>query len=351
MRNWLCPTDQDRARMLDMSPRVRRARSVTAASCGLGLVALVPYIGWTSLLLFAVVVGNLLTLERRIAASKRPERVIAGTLILTSALLAAGAVLSGGARSPAFVWMILPVAMAAARFRAQVVLVGAGLTGLGMAAVALGVDAGGMLDDPRPVLGGLVLLIGIVALTSALTGAELQYRTASVLDPLTGLLNRNSLGQRFGELREQAVLLGSPICLVVADLDRFKSINDRFGHERGDAVLRDVAYAMRKALRSFELLYRIGGEEFVLVLPGVDTAGGREMAERLRAAVQAARPGNLEVTISLGVAACSGARIEYERLFREADHALYRAKRAGRNRVLAADGQPVRPPTPQAQVA
>lgn len=326
--------------MLDMSPRVRRARTVAAASCGVGLAALAPLIGWASLVFFAIVVVNLASIERRIARSERPERVVVSTLVLISGMLVAAAVLSGGARSPSFMWMILPVAMAAARFRARVVLVGAALTVAAMMAVALGVDAQGVIDDPRPVLGSLVLLIGIVALTTALTGAELQYRSQSVLDPLTGLLNRNSLPARFSEISEQAVVMGRPISMAVMDLDRFKAINDTHGHERGDAVLRDVSYEMRKALRSFELLYRIGGEEFLLLLPGVGVESGTEMAERVRVAVQDSRPGGLDVTISLGLACEAGASIEYETLFHSADRALYTAKRRGRNRVVVAGETP-----------
>jgi diguanylate cyclase (GGDEF)-like protein len=90
---------------------------------------------------------------------------------------------------------------------------------------------------------------------------------------------------------------------------------------------------MRKALRSFELMYRLGGEEFLIVMPRVGLAEGLRIAERLRATVERARPGGLDVTISLGVAAASGADVDYERLFAAADEALYAAKHAGRNRV------------------
>jgi diguanylate cyclase (GGDEF)-like protein len=122
----------------------------------------------------------------------------------------------------------------------------------------------------------------------------------------------------------------------VLDLDDFKRVNDTYGHERGDAVLRDVAYEIRKSLRSFELVYRIGGEEFLVLLPGVELTEAAQIAERVRAAVSEARPGELRLTVSAGVAAQSGAAIEYEKLFRAADTALLEAKRAGRDRVEAA---------------
>ena len=102
--------------------------------------------------------------------------------------------------------------------------------------------------------------------------AEVRHRGESVLDPLTGLLNRATLNQRFEEVRQQAALVQVPVAFVLFDLDRFKDVNDTYGHETGDAVLRDVAYEMRKALRSFELAYRVGGEELLLILPGTDEA-------------------------------------------------------------------------------
>ena len=181
----------------------------------------------------------------------------------------------------------------------------------------------------------LTLLGNVVAIAMAIQGAELQHRSESVLDPLTGLLNRKALGTRFAELSEQARLSGASVCVIESDLDGFKRINDTHGHERGDAVLRDAAYAMRKSLRSFELMYRLGGEEFLIVMPRVGLAEGVRIAERLRVTVERARPGGLDVTISLGVSAASGASVDYEPLFAAADEALYAAKRAGRNRVVS----------------
>ena len=104
----------------------------------------------------------------------------------------------------------------------------------------------------------------------------------------------------------------------------------------GDAVLRDIAYELRKRLRSFELVYRLGGEEFLIVLPGIGLQAGQEVAERLREAVEQARPTDIPITISLGVSAARGAQVDYDTLFKAADEALYEAKRTGRNRVVGA---------------
>ena len=197
-----------------------------------------------------------------------------------------------------------------------------------------------MLDDPRRLISALTLLVGIAAITNTLTEGELEHRDRAVLDPLTGLLNRSSLESRAVEIEQQARLTGGPVSLVLLDLDRFKRVNDTHGHERGDAVLRDVAYEIRKSLRSFELVYRIGGEEFLVLLPGVALPEAVEVAERVRHAVTEARPGDLDVTISAGVAAAAGEEIRYDQLFRDADHALLEAKRGGRDRVEMAGALP-----------
>jgi diguanylate cyclase (GGDEF)-like protein len=103
-------------------------------------------------------------------------------------------------------------------------------------------------------------------------------------------------------------------------------------------VLSDIAYEIRKSLRSFELVYRIGGEEFLVLLPGVDLSEALEIGERMRHSVEDARPAGLDLTISAGVATNAGGHITYDALFRAADTALLEAKRAGRNRVETAGG-------------
>jgi diguanylate cyclase (GGDEF)-like protein len=217
-----------------------------------------------------------------------------------------------------------------------VVVVAAVLTACEMVAVSVAVDPAALAHDPRVLILSVSLLVAVVSVTSALAGAEMKYREESVLDPLTGLLNRSGLESRFAEVREQAILLDKTVCLIACDLDDFKRVNDTYGHDRGDDVLRDVAYEMRKALRSFELFYRLGGEEFVVLLPGMDVEGGVEVGERLRAAVERSRPAGVEVTLSVGVAARMGKALHYDELYRRADRALYAAKAAGRNRVAVA---------------
>jgi diguanylate cyclase (GGDEF)-like protein len=336
---WLCPTEQHRARAAEAGERVRRARTLAIVTCGISLVAIAPFRSWWVLAGFGVAALSLGTLERRMRASERPELLAAQAGLVILAVLAVGAALSGGQESLVLPWMILPVAIASARFRPQVVAAGAAITAAAMAGVAIGVDAQAVVDDPTRLISALTLLIAITAVTTALMEGELEHRDRAVLDPLTGLLNRASLDSRAVEIEEQAHLSGGAVSLIVIDLDRFKRVNDTYGHDRGDAVLRDVAYEIRKSLRSFELVYRIGGEEFLVLLPGVGLTEAVEIAERVRQAVWDGRPGGLDMAISAGVASESGSRIRYEELFRAADAALLKAKRGGRNRVKAA-GEP-----------
>jgi diguanylate cyclase (GGDEF)-like protein len=334
--SWLCPTELDRSRVVDANDRVRMIRKIGSGAVGLALLISTPWLGWWTFILFALSVLNFLNVDRRIDTSAHPERVSVYAILITLLLMATGVVLSGGPASPALPWLVLPAGMTAARFRPRVVMAALALTVCVIVAATLGVDSAKTLEHPVPVFATLALLVASVSIVWALQAAELHHRSEAILDPLTGLLNRHALVPRFIELSLQARLTHQPICMLLCDVDRFKTINDQHGHDCGDAVLRDVAYALRKHLRSFELVYRLGGEEFLVVLPGIDVAGGREVAERLRTAVEKTRPLGFDVTISIGLSAARGEQVDYDVQFKAADDALYEAKHAGRNRVISA---------------
>jgi diguanylate cyclase (GGDEF)-like protein len=334
--SWLCPTELDRSRVVDANARVRMIRMIGSGAVGLALLISTPWLGWWTFLLFVIAVLNFINVDHRMDKSAHPERVSVCAILITLAIIAVGVVVSGGPKSPALPWLVLPAAMVAARFRPQVVIAGLILTVGVILLATLGVDPTATTKDPVPVFAALALLAGVVSIVWALQAAELHHRSEAILDPLTGLLNRHALAPRFIEISLQARLARQPVCLLLCDVDNFKTINDQHGHDCGDAVLRDVAYALRKHLRSFELVYRLGGEEFLVVLPGIDAAAGREVAERLRAAVEQTQPMGCRVTISLGLSAGRGEQVDYELLFKAADRALYEAKAGGRNRVVSA---------------
>jgi diguanylate cyclase (GGDEF)-like protein len=168
--------------------------------------------------------------------------------------------------------------------------------------------------------------------------SDIQHRSDAVIDQLTGMLNRKALAVRVRELAQQSEVTGEPVGVIVGDLDHFKQINDSHGHAAGDVVLKEVAYLLRKQLRAFDLAYRLGGEEFLILVPGSDLQRTAELAERLREGV-ADDPvsDGLWVTMSLGVGASGHEeRFDYATVFSVADEALYQAKREGRNRVCVA---------------
>ena len=162
----------------------------------------------------------------------------------------------------------------------------------------------------------------------------------AITDGLTGLFNRRYMETHLRTLVEQSAARNKPITVLVLDIDYFKAINDSYGHDAGDDVLREFALRMRKATRNIDLACRYGGEEFVIVMPETDMAVATVVAERLRRRIasepfaiqQGAR--HLEVTISIGIAALSSADDNAASILKRADQALYRAKRDGRNRVV-----------------
>jgi diguanylate cyclase (GGDEF)-like protein len=340
LQAWLCPTPAHRARVREASSRIGKARLVIAGSIGLGVLAAAPWLGWWTLLIFTPVGIHLVSVEYWLQRSRRPELIAFASLMAMLGVFGLSAALTGGPTSPVLPWAVLIPAMATIRFRLEVGLALAALAALVIVGVGLASDPRLALDNPVPMIAAVVMVANIVGICIALMSGELEHRDLAVLDPLTGLLNRASLDSRAAEIEQQARLTSGPVSVVIMDLDRFKQINDEHGHERGDAVLRDTADEIRRALRSFELVYRIGGEEFLLLLPGLDLDEGVAIAERVRRAVAEARPGGLDLTMSAGVATASGSEVRYAHLFREADGALLRAKREGRDRLVTASAPP-----------
>jgi diguanylate cyclase (GGDEF)-like protein len=335
--SWLCPTPLDRARVLETNERIRRPRVLGLMLLVVACAAASPWLGWVPACATLATIAVGAAANRRVPRSRRPELLVLGLITVNAALLAVAAAASGGPTSPMLTLNAVVVTAAAAYFRERGV---AAVCGIAIAAIL----AASLIPHPARLLEHPALPIVTIAMVGALAVyqrvgvlAELDHRRRSVVDPLTGALNRHALASRFAELRAQAASTGQPICTIACDLDRFKRINDLYGHARGDRVLKDAVRAMRSVLRGFDSLYRLGGEEFLIVLPRTTIEQGSEVAERVRAAVELARPGGLDVTVSLGVAACIGSDVDYGTVVARADRALYAAKRRGRNRVVASD--------------
>jgi two-component system, cell cycle response regulator len=186
----------------------------------------------------------------------------------------------------------------------------------------------------------------ILDLQEELLRARERLREQATHDMLTGLLNRAAIMDTLRTELARSGREGQPMAVLLADLDRFKSINDTYGHFAGDAVLRQSAQRMKSALRRYDALGRYGGEEFLMVLPGCAGSTACHQAERIREAVSASTmesdSDRLRVTCSIGVA-CREKPVpeDADGLIREADTALYVAKNLGRNQVAAFAAQAV----------
>src|SRR6476620_329655 len=170
-----------------------------------------------------------------------------------------------------------------------------------------------------------------------LIGLQDELLMQASLDELTRVLNRSGIHDAMNRAIVHATQEHKPISIVLADVDRFKQVNDTYGHPVGDAVLRVVAYRLAARLRPCDKIGRYGGEEFLIILPCCNPHNAMDVSERIRAYV-ASEPiltsaGALSATVSLGVAGGYAHRVSIEGLIGKADKALYRAKRAGRNRV------------------
>jgi two-component system, cell cycle response regulator len=163
----------------------------------------------------------------------------------------------------------------------------------------------------------------------------------AVTDPLTSLYNRRYMESHVGTLVERSASRGKSLSVLILDIDYFKSINDSYGHDAGDDVLREFAERLKASIRGIDLACRYGGEEFVVVMPDTDLGVAATVAERIRRRIagepfpinRGAR--SIEVTISIGIAARIALEDTAQMILKRADEALYRAKRDGRNRVVA----------------
>lgn len=181
----------------------------------------------------------------------------------------------------------------------------------------------------------LFLTFGFILMVNYRMAVELE--NLAVTDPLTGIFNRRSLEQALPRLLALSQRTQSPLSVMMLDVDRFKAINDKFGHLAGDEILRQLTLTASKEIRDCDFLARYGGEEFCIILPSTDENEASKLAERLRCAYERQNifwHGNqINSTLSIGIASSTVVGRDGRALLAAADMALYRAKRSGRNRV------------------
>lgn len=321
-----------------MERRVRRYRAACFAILALALASAGPAVGWLWLAPLAVGFCGFLVADRFMQTSPRPWLWVAGAWGMLPLLLAGAVIATGGPASPALMWFALPAVTLGARFDPWGMAVGTAYILSVFLVSTVAVDPAAAEAHSQALVATGALILSTVILSGALVESDRAHRRRSTLDPLTGLFNRNALEQRLAELDGQpsSAPEGSSHALLLCDLDHFKRVNDEHGHAAGDAVLQDVAYTMRGALRAGDSIYRIGGEEILVVLPGASREDAVGIAERLRLEVRKRRPVGVGVTISIGAAVSKPERVDTDDLVARADAALYMAKASGRDTVSVA---------------
>ncbi|HEU5047900.1 MAG TPA: PleD family two-component system response regulator [Rickettsiales bacterium] len=170
-----------------------------------------------------------------------------------------------------------------------------------------------------------------------------QTISLAITDALTGLYNRHYLNAHLDNMVNQSIRNSKPLSLMIMDMDHFKAVNDTYGHDMGDVVLKQLAEIIIKTVRSADLAARFGGEEFVVLMPETDKKQAMEAAERIRKIVEAAEfkltngDGHIKKTVSIGVSFLDELGDSGQALLKRADEALYKAKETGRNRVITSE--------------
>jgi diguanylate cyclase (GGDEF)-like protein len=350
LAGFLRLTELERARMVELEVTLRPAMPIVVIGSLISIVLCAVTISPSALIALAGIAPMATIVPRQLPRVTHPEYVVAPAAALLITTLAIAAASTGGTSSPLIFWFVVCSVALSVRFPRRGVAAGLLFQVLVLLAAEVLFDRASAASQVAQLVSLAAALTAFTAFTSVLLRAESRHRGVSVRDPLTGLLNRRSLEGRFDELDQQAARAHAPLSLAICDIDHFKHVNDTHGHQTGDHVLCAVATEVRQSLRTLDLAYRVGGEEFAILLPNADASAATIVAERLRAAVERLKPEGIDVTVSVGIAQTTPSETGFDTIFARADQALYNAKTTGRNRVTtAAPPQPtpnLTPPPP-----
>jgi diguanylate cyclase (GGDEF)-like protein len=326
-----------RERLIDMEMRLRRYRAGCFAILAIGLVPMAPDLGWWLFAPMALGFAGFAVADRFLRRSAHPALWVGAAWGLLPLLLAGAVVTTGGAASPALMWFALPAVTLGARFEPRGIALGTAYVLVLMLFSTIAFDLDGAAAHPQSLIAAIALVLSTVTLSGALVESDRAHRRRSTVDPLTGLFNRNALEVRLAELDSSASSDSAVShALLLCDLDHFKRVNDSLGHPSGDSVLQQVASTMRASLRAGDSIYRVGGEEILVLLPGARREDAVNIAERLRLAVRDLRPVGVTMTVSIGAAVSRPGGFDTDDLVHRADEALYAAKSNGRDMVIVA---------------
>jgi len=185
----------------------------------------------------------------------------------------------------------------------------------------------------QAILAYVIVMVLAYIFEEALLKSYSEVSRLAVTDQLTGLYNRYYIFNKLNDEIKRAKRFQRSFCVILMDIDNFKNINDKFGHDVGDFVLFEVAEVLREITRSIDTVGRLGGEEFIVICPNTDIVGGKITAEKIRSSIEKLHiPHVGKITVSVGVAEFTGDETAHE-LIKSADLALYKAKRSGKNKV------------------
>ena len=330
---FICRDAEERAWTLDMHERIRPVSRTAALIVVAAVVAMFPWLNpWS----YVAVVLSSVTFAVASALVDRFRRIEPMVLLLpvVVTLSVSATVLNGRELEGDLMLSVFTVIGACGGLPARVVTAYCLYVAVLVSAVTAGLHPAEVAAEPMVMVYPLVSIVSSALIVTGIRRASVDHHQSAVLDVLTGLLNRTGLAHRVAELTHLSTVEPVRVGVVVLDLDHFKAVNDVHGHQRGDEVLTALGHRIRRQLRAFDLAFRVGGEEFVLLVPGGTPDQTRALADRLLDAVRREPLAGLPVTMSAGVATSGpGELFDYDVLFTRADAALYAAKRDGRDRV------------------
>jgi diguanylate cyclase (GGDEF)-like protein len=327
-------SDAGAARMLDMDDRLRGPRLQAFGVLAVALLATGPWVGWwTAIALLPA--GGVFAIGSAVARRiEQPKYVLSVAWAFSVVLIAVCVFLSGGPHQATMSWFTIPIVTLSARFSVRGVTRGVLFALALILAVNLAFGLHTLTSDPPLFVGPAAAVIAIAILNTALMRSEVEHRTGALVDELLGLLNLRGVRGHAEELRQQSVIRGFCVGVLMIDLDKLKRVNDVRGHPAGNELLMTASELLSESVRHGDTVGRLGGDEFVILLPDSDLAATTALAERLRKTFAAQ---SHEATMTIGVSiAPAGTPFDFDTNFAAADAALLWAKDRGRNLVAVA---------------